>query len=461
MLAAVLGKSAFALGSGTLIDQVVAVPSTQGHFGGDMLQLMKTADIASDGSFSITLEQSYDWVLLLVNSQAASLTEKVVSYVAVKVDENNSLIAYSGASFNGNIDLGVLLKVGTEAQGTLISASSFGLTLDQLTAVAKSDNGFKHMINAYLNYNAATGIHYTAQPIFSWSAGAIAGLDTAPVASAISSYVMNGFNLNVETNNVTSPALPDAVCSGSSLVSLFPSADIADSAGANFSPTSGLANNGAGVETNLGVANSANWFSNGRYYCYDDDFGMQFNAGSSNVLYGFQGSRSLFRVPAGGMPAGHWIIQADSLTLAEFDLQVSSPLDDTGHTTIPVPMLRVNHAGDGRVSGLEVSWYLYDSTTTLYTPLSSAQISAINSLVRQSFIEVQDEDGTNPSAPQTVTLLEPFYSNNLLASVAVSASSTPWYFPNSAGDSTGNLVPTFIKVGLSMGGLEYQFVWGN
>lgn len=222
VVAAILGKSALALGSGTSINQVVAVSSTQGQFGGDMLQNMKTANINSDGSFSITLEQSYDWVLLLVNSQATSLSEKVVSYVAVKVDDSNSLIAYSGDSLKNDIDLGELIKVGTEAQGTVTSASSFGLTLDQLKAVARSDNGFKHLINAYLNYNASTGTHYAAQPIFSWSAGAISGLDTIQTESAINSYVMNGFNLNVETNNVTNQALPDAVCSGNSVVTLFP-----------------------------------------------------------------------------------------------------------------------------------------------------------------------------------------------------------------------------------------------
>lgn len=188
---------------------------------------------------------------------------------------------------------------------------------------------------------------------------------------------------------------------------------------------------------------------------------MQFNAGSTNVLYGFQGPRSLFQVPDGGMPAGHWIMKSNSLTLAEFDLQVSSPLDDSGNYTIPVPVLRVNQASNGQITGLDVSWYLYDPESSQYTELSDVQISAVNSLVGESFIEVQDEDGPIPSDPQTITLLEPLYSNNLLATVPVSGSSTPWYFPASAGDIDGNLVPTFIKVGLSMGGLEYQFVWGT
>ena len=457
--AGLFGTRALALGSGTTVDQVVAVPSWQGNFGGSMLSSIETADIADDGSFSLSLDRSYDWVLLLVNSQATSLSEKVVSYVSTSVTAEDTLVAYSGNSLQSNLELGVLSQADDEATGQY-NAASFDLTLDQITAVAQADEGYKHMINVYLNYNSNTGIFYTVQPIFNWNAGSVTDYDAQPTPNALNGYILDGFTIDIETNNVTNPLPLDEVCSGDVSIGLYPPSAIMDGSANTYDTVNGIVNDASGYDTNFGDSNSDAWFQNGRYYCYDNDFGMSYFGGQS-VLYGFHGVLSSLQVPAGGMPNGHWLLTSGASTIAEFDLDVSAPMDELGNFTVPLPVVKVNHAADGAITSISVTWYLYDTGTMQYAQLSAAQISAINTLLRDSFIEVQDEDGPDINNPETISLGGPNYSDGLISSIDLSTASPAWYFPGSTGDVSGNLVSNFIKIGLHLGGLEYQFVWNN
>lgn len=464
LVATLWGRRAVALGSGEVVDQVVAVPSWQGHFGGDGLKGMQTASIGRDGGFSLSLARSYDWVLLLVNSQATSMSDKVVSYVSARITEEDTLVTYSGAKLLADMQLGELTRSGDEARGDYDEAA-FDLTLDQIKAVAQSDNGYKHLINAYLNYHPATGIFYSAQPIFSWNAGSIVGLDAPPTADGLSAYELDGFTVNVETNNVTDPAVLDEVCNGDVSFGLYPPSAIQDREGNTYDAVNGMVSDDEidGYDTNIGVPE--NWVQDGRTYCYDSDFGAQYHGGSNTVLYGFKGARSVLRVPDvvdGGLPAGHWLLKADSSTLAEFDLAVGSPVDAAGNYKIPLPAIQVSHGEGGVITGISVAWFVYNEATAEYQELNPDQMSAVDSLLRDSFIEVQDENGSDPENPVNVHIDQaPAYSDGLVTSLDFSNESKNWYFPGSAGDVSGNLVPTFIKIGMHLAGLEYQFGWHN
>ena len=460
VFATIVGNTAMALGSRTTVDQVVAIPSSEGHFGGSMLQLMKVADIANDGRFSLTLDKSYDWVILLIDSTALTLSDRVVSYVTASVNSSDTLVAYSGGSIQSSLDLGTLAQANDEAVGQADTAS-FNLTLDAITAVAQSDNGYKHMINAYLNYDQTTGVFYAMQPTFNWQAVSLSGLGNIdPVVNDISGYALAGFSLKIETNNLASPTIPDEACSGNSTITLFPPATIQTSTGRTYDAVNGVSNDGGGSDTNMGIANSANWFQSGRYYCYDDDFGVQYYQTSETALYDFGRD---FQVPAGGMPTGHWLLDVGGATKGEFDLEVSVPKDAAGNYNVPIPMLRINHdATSGVISLIDVSWFIYDSVAAQYVEMTAEQIAAIGDMTKESFISVQDEDGPDPATnAYTANIIGPVYDTGLLTSADLSNISTPAYFPGSAGDVTGNIVPTYISITYSIGGLEYSFVWNN
>jgi hypothetical protein len=458
------GEPVYALGTG-VVNQVVAVPSWEGHFGGDMMSNTVIADIASDGSFSLTLDRSYEWVLLLINSEAASLEEKVVSYVAAKVTEEDTLIAYSGKSLTSNLDLGTLVNNGEEAEGVNNSAS-FNLTLEELTAVAQADNGYKHMINAYLNYDPATGRNYAIAPIFGFQAGNISDFTGEPTTPQITG---GGLSFFLETGDLESPEKIMDICLGLGDFGLYPPGIIADAAGKVYDSENGIVNDAIG-DSNMGLDGSP-WTDG----CYDGDMGVTFPDGGSqrHVFMGIKTASDQLQVPETGMPEGHWKLKSGETTIAEFDLAVGSPYDAAGNLTIPVPAIQVISETNGRITAINTSWFVYSPRAGGYLKLSGSNALALDTLVSGSVVTVQDEDGPNPSSEAYNVFLRdpndyggpngpnpyPYQSNGLwTTAIDFSAETIPWYLPGSEGASVvGHLSPTFIRVDVAMGGIDYQF----
>lgn len=456
MLAALVGKPAMALNSGANVDQVVAIPTTEGTFVTNMLH---TADIANDGRFSLSLERSYGWVLLLVDSQAISAEQKVGAYVTARVTQDDTLVAYSADTLSGSLDLGVLSQSGNEAVGS--SANAFALSLDDIKAVAQSDDAYKHLINDYLNYDEDKGTGYTLQPIFNWSGPSLTTLGNVDApANSIASYQSDGLQLNLQTNDTATLNLPDGICDGSQNYTLYPPSTILDTNGMSYDANSGMGNDGSSPDNNIGSSQSGNWLQDGRYYCYDHDFGMQWYGSGDNALFGFSGANANLLVPAQGMPEGQWLLKHNGNTVAWFDLAISAPLDSAGHLVTPFPSLRINHESDGRITSVEVHWHIYDAATAQYVTLNTEQLQAIDHLIAHSFISMHDEDGPDINTPQTIDILGgPQYSNALVQSIDLGENTA--YLSDSSGDVSGNLVPTLVKVGYHLGGIEYQFGWNN
>lgn len=470
------GKRAIAINSSAVVDQVVAIPSFQGNYGPADLENMKTADIASNGSFSLSLEKSYDWILLLVNSNETNIADKVAGYVAATIDGTNTLVAFAGSNLSTNLDLGTLQNSGNEAKSSnsgTITAASFNLTLDDLKAVAKSDGAYKHLINLYLNYDPVTKTAYTAQLQYGWKGGAIVDVgNTDPMAGTISSYQPEGFDITIETN-VMSEAIKDGICGKTTSVELIPPGDlISVDTSIIWTNVSGFKNDGSGPNNtdlgynNLGAANSASWFQNGRYYCYDDDFSAQITTDFSGSLIGFGASLNI-QLPATGIPQGLWTLDVGGTDVAQFDLAVASPVSAPGvFDTTPIPGIRLDHDIDGEITGIVVKWFQYDASLSQYVALTTEQITAIESLVANTFIDVMDENGNDPiNNPETIHLYPvgtaEIESSGLINSsgIVFPTGTGAWYMPNSTNDIVGNLVPTHIRIALHMGGALYNFSW--
>ena len=472
---ALLGKRAMAINSATTVNQVVAIPSFQGHYGPADLENMQIANIGRDGSFSLTLTRSYDWVLLLVNSNETNPIDKVAGYVVASIDDNNTLIAFSGSDLSTSLDLGTLVNSGNEAKSSASgaqTAASFNLTLDDLKTIAKSDDGYKFLINLYLNYDPVSKEAYTAQLQYGWQGGTIASAGNSdPQAAAISNYQFAGFDISVETA-VMDESLKDGICGTTTAAELTPPADLSSVDNSiTWTSTSGFKNDGSGPNNtdlgfnNLGEANASEWFQNGRYYCYDDDFSAQITTDFGGALIGFGASLNI-QIPATGMPEGLWVYNVGGIDVAWFDLAVASPVSAPGvFDTTPVPGIRINHNGDGQITGLVIKWFQYDVATSQYVLLTDAQVATMDSLVRDTFVDVMDEDGRDLDNPETIHLYstdatEPT-SDGLIdgSSIAFPTGAGAWYMPNSANDVPGNLVPTHIRIGLHMGGSLYNFGW--
>ena len=291
----ILGERAIAISSGT-VDKVVAIPTWQGSYGPASFDSMVTADVANDGSFSLNIGASYEWVILLTDSTATDATEKVAGYVVLTVDDNENLVAFSGSTMSSNVDLGTLSKSGNEAQSSRTAednSSSFNLTLDQLASMARSDDGYKHLINLYLNYDPVTKIAYAASLQYGWKMGVIADVGNIVPQPPSLNYLPGGFDITIETAAI-SEALKDGICGMTTPVELVPPGELNSVDGYHtWNEFGGFKNDGSGPNNtdlgfnNLGVDNASHWLQNGRYYCYEDDFSIQIPTDFSNSLIGF------------------------------------------------------------------------------------------------------------------------------------------------------------------------------
>ena len=408
VFAALFGKQAMAINTASIVDQVVAIPSFSGSMAPADFDNMKTAVLSRDGSFSLSLQTSYDWVILLVNSNTSNIEDKVAGYVAATIDADNSLIAFPGSKMATSLDMGTLESDGVnEARSSTDgaqNAASFNLNLDELKSIAKSDNSYKHLINLYLNYNPATRSAYQPQLSYSWDSGSINSIGNAsPTASSISGYQAVGFNIGIETANINA-ALKDGICSGTTRVELIPPAPVStvDSTRSwdavnSFSNDADYSSSCASGDTgcmNIGAA-SSNWLqSNGsedRYYCYDADFAIQVPLSINNSLIGF--GWSLLKIPATGLPEGIWVYKVDGNEVAWFDLAVASPVNSAGKfTTTPIPALNMSYdTSTGAITGISITWFQFDSVINDYVLLTPAQAQAFDAIVNDSFISVIDD----------------------------------------------------------------------
>lgn len=483
LLAALFGKKAMAINTASIVDKVVAIPSYSGSLAPADLDNMQTASLNGNGRFSLSLQTSYDWVILLVNSNASSIDDKVAGYVTATIDSENTLVAFPGSELSSDLDMGTLESDGVnEAQSSTDgtqNAASFKLSLKELKSIAKSDDSYKHLINLYLNYDPATKTAYQPQLSYTWNAGSISSTGNAiPTASTIDAYQAVGFNVGIETANINA-ALKDGICSGTTLVELIPPAAVSnvDSSrswdttnnftnNADYSPTCALDDTAC---MNIG-ADPSSWLqSNGsenRYYCYDADFAIQIPLSVNGALINF--GWGPLSIPATGLPQGTWVYKVDGSEVAWFDLAVASPVNSAGKfTTTPVPAINMAYDSvTGLISGIAITWFQFDPETDIYVALTPEQENAFDAIVNDSFISVIDDTGTlNRSGSVHLGSVEDagFSSNGLVdgSGITFPIESNAWYLPGSAGDQPDNLVPTTISIGLSMSGVSYFFGWSN
>lgn len=359
MMASILPSKAHALSGIGTVDKIVAIPHAQGEFRVHFFDKIKEVSLRSNGSFNISLSSEYDWLLLLVNSQASDIEDKVVAYVAIAGDISSGLVNMPISKASGDLDLGTLSNNGNEAISSNEAGSaevSFSLSRDQLLEYAKTDESYKNLINTYLNYDPETGAYYILEPAYIWRGDIeLLGNEWGDPED----LAFQGYHFFIYTNKFTSPAYSDA-CSGSGSVTVQPPAQVSLGNGTTFDSSSPM-------------QNDALWWDNGNscmsgnFIIDDRDSQMWYT-----VLPGDRSSDILQDIVT-----GFWQFKYNDNVLASFDISVSKPIDTNGYPLIFLPVAKINHDANGVVQSVNIAWKRYDLDLATYVDADPAVLSAM------------------------------------------------------------------------------------
>jgi hypothetical protein len=366
-----LGSPAFADGTEPTVDRVVALKVERGSLTAASLVQGHEATVDADGTFVLDLEKRFDWLLVLVNSKATG-PDRFIGSVQIDAGTGGSEglleVPVSVAQID-RVDLGALSRkptgkdTGDAVASEVVVPQDFGMTVQQLRALSRTDDVFRNARNILVNHDAATGTWYTVMPGFAWSnPSAVTPGFTSPTASRFEGYA---FQMDTNSPSVT----VEALCGeGDSRVvaGLFPPVDVAmnEPPSTVYGPSHGMTNDQVTACTTEGAFTRA----------VDRDFFAQRNgAGSDQYLsYGFSGAR--FPYP---IAQGDWVWKENGQARAVFDLSVAAPMAAGGLQAGYVPSIRLAPEGDGRVPSVDVRWSYWDESTESYVDVGPAELDVL------------------------------------------------------------------------------------
>ena len=436
----VFGKGAYALGSGNTVDQVVAIPYNRAN-GKARLEAAVTGDLDASGGFSLSLDASQDYILLLVNTAATRPQDKVIAYVTMASSTtNDSVVSIPVSSASRTIDLGKVSPNASrsdEASGERSAedlAVDFNASLETLLARAKFDDAYKNLVNEYLNTSRTSW--WRAQVQFEWYGGGSPAMFASSAPTDISGYRYDGYRVYFDNNSAEMDY--SRLCSQTDSLEIAPPSmvTIIDQYNGNSVidaiDASTPADN-SNVAMNSGDTN----------YCYDavnSHMAFSGNSGSSGVFLG---------VPVGALlqdnpPEGWWIVRLNGAQKAVFELGAMKPVDASNYPEVFLPLPSFTVDGAGKITGVSVTWMEYNGSA-----YQTVKVSDVDDLVADSFIELGYDGGG--SGPEVTDLVYNDASSNLLTSATFTKD---WDFNGSAGNPV-----SWIKMAYTMAGVNYAVVW--
>ncbi|MBA1149575.1 hypothetical protein H0Z60_21250 [Ectothiorhodospiraceae bacterium WFHF3C12] len=295
-------------------DKVAAVPTVNGHASPELLPWLHSVELGPDGRVALDLERRFDWVLLLVDSDAPR-RERVVGYVT-----------YSASAVHGDRRIRLRLSRAT------------------LEELARRDDGYRNAVNLYLNHDPDTGGWLMARPRQVWRGQALhAAVNRTP---APRDYRFAGFGVDLELAGKATPQA--AGCGSGAPVGLYPPEPVNALDGEEFGPARGLDPAG----------------------CPSGDSGvtrLSFPRGGADAL--------LSRMPGGWWSL---MRPNTGEVLAELDVSADPPVTTEGHTLVFVPLPRLVLGGDGRrISHVAIDWVRYDVSRRRYVPAEPEVMSKL------------------------------------------------------------------------------------
>jgi hypothetical protein len=384
-------------------EQVIAIPMSHGSLGGWNMTRSETAALGAGGAFTLDLERSSDWLLVLASSTAAG-SGRFLGSVNVRTGVGADLLAlpFTTAAIDV-LSLGTVTHTAAwdARSATTVDATAFRLSDAQLLAVARSDDVFRNALNIVNNYGtyAGAGVYWDLRPDFGW-------WDTTSVLSAgfsdparlAAGYRGMSFQLG---SNQTEFGI-DALCAHTTVVTFEPPSAVTID-GVGYSPASPLTSAGVACDalvTNQGTSRRG-W--SGRLY----------------MSGGYGASPALSVGAASENPAGAWTLRVNGAVRGRFDVAgVNPPVTAAGAPTGFVPSFRVNTQPDGRITSVDVRWFYFDGAA--YVPLAAADLGVL-----RYFIAALELDFASEVNGTVVT--EDVYLDPAVATSAAPSRYT-WYY---------------------------------
>ena len=342
------------------VDKIVAIQSDGGYLAAYSMENSRSATINPDGTFSISLDTSRDWLLVLVDSTAPVKSDQFVGYVALNAGTENLLQVPASTSTISSLDLGTITASGDTGQSeTPIDESDFSLTSTQLLNLAKNDDAFKSVKNFVINYNNETGVFYTLRPDFRWR-GTYASINGA--FQNPSGYTYSNYAFQLDSNTTTINI--DKICGTNGqtqvIVKLAPPSDVTTSDARTFNPGNPMSSANVKWKT----------ATDGFIEVYQDPGNSDFFATNR---YG-DVSQSYAAPLTGTIPGGNWLYYEGDQLRGQFDVAVASPLRVDNTIKGFVPSARINIDGDGKITSVDIKWYYWDDSTTEYVELTDITV---------------------------------------------------------------------------------------
>ncbi len=434
------GNSAYALGTGTSVDEIVAIPYNRVN-GQAMLDSAVTGDLGVDGSFSLSLDASQDYVLLLVNSTATQPQDKVVAYVTMASSTTgDSVVSMPVSHASATIDLGKVSPSAShsdEASGERSAedlAVDFSASLESLLARAKFDDAYKNLVNEYLNTSGSNW--WRAQVQFEWYGGGDPSIFASSAPTDISAYRYDGYRVYFDNNSAEMNF--SRLCSKTDSLEIAPPSPVTIIDQYNGNSTVGTIDVSNPADNGNVAVSSGN--SN---YCYDavnDEMAFSAKSGSNGVFFG---------VPVGSLiknnpPDGWWTLGLNGTQKAVFELGAMKPVDASGNPEVLLPLPSFTTDAAGKITGISVTWMEYNGST-----YQAVDVNGVNDLVADSFIDIGWDGGG--SGTEVNDLIYNGSSRNLLTSATPSKD---WDFNGTAGNPV-----SWINIAYTMAGVNYAVVW--
>lgn len=355
------------------VNKVVAVPLEGGEFHGSMMTDSVSADVDSDGSFSINLSKHYDWILLLMDTVSGDFA----GYVSLMASDTESLIEVpvTGAA-TSNIDLGTVSAFGDIALSQYTtSATDFSMTPEQLLILARNDDLLKGVTNLVNNYDDATGLFYYLRPDFIFN-GDYATIENA--FAAVTSYQYRNYEFQLDSNQTA--VTMDHVCGDGVtpvILELFPpplSNISTTTPSVYFTPDVPMSSDGTTCSVNAGGNTEAS-ADNTQFYATNayEDVSFEFGSGLRGTI-----------------PEGDWTFKIDDAITGTFNVSVATPLGANGKIKGAIPVIKAVTDESKKITSVAVKWY---TSTDGVTYEELADISILKHLVGSGDIYLDGQDG--------------------------------------------------------------------
>jgi len=368
-------KSLMAAGlNNPVIDTVLAIPMDRGSLSSWGMTNSKTAVIAADGSFSLGLAKTADWLLVLINS-AATGTRRFVGSVAMDTGTADSLLNLPATiAAISSMPLGTISRsadpTSSDALSTrMVTTADFSnFSQAQLTAMAKTDDIFRNAMNIVNNYEQfgnSAGTWYQLRPDFHWD-GDLASLATTSALESAPSLTYSGMNFQLDQN--ADSVLMTSICNTTGIVALHPplSAGIVTMGSKTYDYANPIKNSGNGCQLWNGgpTVETAN---SDLYACN----------GYQNITFSVNASFN-----SGAIPAGFWEWKEDGVVKAAFDIaNINPPITGTGQLKgfIPTYQIVTDPTNTHKITRVDIAWFFYDGITV--TPLLTADLEVLKHFV--------------------------------------------------------------------------------